>query len=369
MRWVWESRIGAGNRAGGARLTAGMGVSLALVALLSTWALIVGSCQATPHGAPPRGAGVASSPARQVSDTPGSTAEEVPLFVFATIADSHITIGGTADHSYMKACDKGAELLRVYVRDINAHVPRVNFVVHLGDVSDRGKRDEFELARKILDSLNCPMYPLVGNHDNFQSDRKLGWKNFAGMDSTYYAFGYSGLRFVAIDCTENPYVAGSGVACRDSMREWVAADLARNRDRHAIILSHYNMWERPWNPQFDTTAHYAEYKGMKALRQTLDRAGNVVAVINGHVHVNRVEIHNGIYYIDVAATLVGRPSIRYFSVFPDRIEVTFAYISDCKLLDYVASLGKQCASCTVRDHFADFVDGSVSDKQFVIPLK
>jgi 3',5'-cyclic-AMP phosphodiesterase len=344
-------------------------VSLALVGLISSWALIAGSCQATPHGMPTQGAIVSGPSARQVSDAPGSAAEETPLFVFATIADSHITIGGTADHSYMKACDKSADLLRVYVRDINAHVPRVDFVVHLGDVSDRGRKDEFELARKILDSLNCHLFPLVGNHDNFQSDRKLGWKNFARLDSTHYAFDYAGLRFVAIDCTENPYVAGAGVVCSDSMREWVAADLARHRDRRSIILSHYNMWERPWNAQFDTTAHYAEYKGMKALRQTLERAGNVVAVINGHVHVNRVEIHDGIYYVDVGATLVGRPSIRYFSVFRDRIEVTFAYISDCKLLDYVASLGKECLTCTVRSHFADFVDGSVSDKQFVIPLK
>jgi hypothetical protein len=120
---------------------------------------------------------------------------------------------------------------------------------------------------------------------------------------------------------------------------------------------------------FDTTLHYAEYRGMPELRQVLEDAGNVVAVVNGHVHANRVEEHNGIYYVDVGATLVGPPSIRYFYVYPDRIEVTYAYISDQNLLNHVTGLCPGCCCCFNKDQVCAFIDGQESDKRFVIPFR
>lgn len=291
-----------------------------------------------------------------------------PLFVFATIGDSHITTISGPDYKYAKAVDRSARLLAAFVRDINAHSDRVRFAVHLGDVTDKGVWSEFKTAQDILDSLSCRVYPLVGNHDNFESDNKASWKKFARTNSTSYTFDYLGFHFVVIDCTRDPYTPGA-VECDSTLRQWVAKDLAANRDKRSFIFSHYNMWERFWNSQFDTTHHYAEYKGMPELRRVLEDAGNVVAVINGHVHANRVEEHNGIYYVDVGATLVGRPSIRYFYVFPDRVEVSYAYISDCDLVDYVVKVSQGCTNCFDRKGVADYADGGVGDKQFTIVFK
>ncbi|MFH1314059.1 MAG: hypothetical protein ABIJ00_12650 [Candidatus Eisenbacteria bacterium] len=95
----------------------------------------------------------------------------------------------------------------------------------------------------------------------------------------------------------------------------------------------------------------------------------MIAVINGHVHANRVAVHNDIYYIDIGATLVGRPSIRYFRVFPDRIEVTYEYISNRKLLDHTASLCLACKQCFNPLHTSAFMDGDKSDKEFTIQIK
>ncbi|MFZ1946424.1 MAG: metallophosphoesterase [bacterium] len=295
-------------------------------------------------------------------------AGQEPLFVFAVIGDSHITVTSCSDSKYGKAVDKSAELLAAYVKDINAHVPRVSFALHLGDITDKGVWSEFKIARGILDSLDCALYPVVGNHDNFESDNKASWKRFAGMDSTSYAFDFLGFRFIVIDCTQDPYTPGA-VNCRKALREWVAKDLERNRDKHAFVVSHYNMWERFWNSEFDTTRHYEEYKGMRELRSVLEDAGNVVAVINGHVHANRIEEHGGIRYIDVGATLVGRPSVRYFSVFPDRVEITYSYISDKALLDYVVKVSRSCVTCFSKEAMADFADGGTGDKQATILLR
>jgi predicted phosphodiesterase len=290
-----------------------------------------------------------------------------PLFVFATIGDSHISTSSVPDSKYIKANDRSSALLAPYVKDINQRVPPVSFVVHLGDITDTGTQAEFQEAGRILGQLRSPLYPVVGNHDNFQSDDKQGWRKMAGRDSTTYSFDFRGLHFIVIDCTENPYTPGA-VDCDRGLRRWVERDLAANSDKPAVLFSHYNMWERSWNSQFDTTRHYQEYKGMSKLREILTGAGNVVAVVNGHVHANRVEVHDGIYYVDVGATLVGRPSIRYFSVYADRIEVSYAYISDGELLDYVIGLGWDCAGCFDSSKVADFADGDVAQKQFTIPL-
>lgn len=287
--------------------------------------------------------------------------------VFATIGDSHLRDGGYPDTRYIKAMDVSSDLLRAYLGDINAHVPRVNFAVHLGDLTDLGSTREFEIGREIMDSLACPLYPVVGNHDNFKSDAKAGWLAFARRDSATYAFDVEGFHFIVIDCTLDPYQPPY-VDCDSTVRAWVAENLSANRFKPTVVFSHYNMWQRHWNAMFDTTLHYAEYRGMPELRGVLENAGNVVAVVNGHVHANRVEKHNGIYYVDVGATLVGPPSIRYFYVYPDRIDVDFEYLSDQSLFDNVTSLCNQCCCCFSRDDVCDFVDGAPADKRFVIAL-
>lgn len=287
------------------------------------------------------------------------------LFAFAAIADSHIRIITSDDYRYLKAESISRELLAAFVRDINDHDPPMDFAVHLGDITEYGTVQEFSWARTILDSLRCPLYPVVGNHDNFQSDYKQNWLDFAGLDSTHYAFDYFNTNFIVIDCTAQPYIPPY-VNCDHIVRGGLARELALKPLMPTIVLSHYNLWERKWNAGFDTTASYAEYPGVPLLRDILEGAGNVIAVINGHVHANRVEEHDGIYYIDLNATLIGRPSIRYFYVYRNRIEVDYAYISDEVLLAHVESLCPFCTFCFDPDLVCDFIDGTESDKRFTI---
>jgi Icc protein len=293
--------------------------------------------------------------------------DKLHLFVFAAIGDSHIRFDGGQDARYLKDMDDAQALLGNYALDINAHAPPVDFAVQLGDVTDLGKPEEFSMASQALSGLDCHLYAVLGNHDNFQSDHKAGWLRFAGVASPNYAFDVQGFHFIVIDCTLDPYVPPY-VDCGPALREWVADDLAANRGKPTIVFSHFNMWERPWNPMFDTTLVYAEYRGMPELRRVLEASGSVVAVVNGHVHANRVEYHNGIYYVDVGATLVGPPSVRYFCVYPDRIEVTSAYISNQDLFTRVTALCPTCSNCFNPNEVCAFIDGRPEDRQFVIPI-
>lgn len=353
--------------------------ALAVAAAVLVLAALAGSAEPSGSGAAdsaygPGAAGLRTSDspgpehARPARPRPGLFHDRLPNFTFATIGDSHVRTQGPPDLRYLKALDVAGDLLANYVEDINAHIPPVDFAVHLGDITDLGLPEEFAECGAILDSLAPPLYPVVGNHDNFQSDAKLGWKTLAARDSTSYSFDHKGLHFIVIDCTLDPY-APPYVDCDSTVRSWVARDLARSGGEPTIVFSHFNMWERPWNAMFDTTLHYAEYRGMPELREILEAAGNVIAVVNGHVHANRVEEHSGIHYIDVGATLVGPPSVRYFQVYPDRIEVSFAYVSRDSLLEYVTSLCPECTACFDRDSVCSFIDGEANQREFTIPLR
>ncbi len=60
-----------------------------------------------------------------------------------------------------------AERLLKSVLWINAHhiEKNIRFVIVSGDITDSGERSEFEKAKEILDLLEIPYIPLIGNHD------------------------------------------------------------------------------------------------------------------------------------------------------------------------------------------------------------
>lgn len=302
---------------------------------------------------------------------PRAFGDDIPpadyLFVFATIGDSHIEPSGPADFCYLKASHKSRALLENYIDDINKHTPGVDLTIHLGDITEFGTPIEFAIAEEVLDELDCPLYSVLGNHDNFQNDGKRAWKDFAGMESTSYSFDFMNAHFVVVDCTMDPFAAPY-VRCGPAILEWVEADLGAAYPRPSFVICHYNLWERSWNAKFDTTEHYVEYEGMPELRVVLESAGNVVAVINGHVHASRAELHEGIWYIDVGATLVGSPLMRYFYVCEDRVEATYRYISDPYLRGSASRLCRGCVCCFDRESVCKFIEGTESDKVFTMPF-
>jgi calcineurin-like phosphoesterase family protein len=343
------------------------------------------------------------------SAPPGMTPPNVltgsePLFVFAAIGDAHIVddrmVPGFDNRGYLTAGSIAKELLMNYVNDINNHNPRVDFTIVLGDISDKGKSWELRKAKEILGNLTSPYYPVVGNHDNFQDDDKAAWKAAFGYDSTHYVFEYRGFKFIIIDPTLNPYDPPDHIVRFDeSTINWVRSELIKDPQEPTFLVNHYNLLTECWNAQFQTFAevgqkcltakgrsateyqvstrtvhpgdsepaqYYRVWDGGEELRTVLENYGNVVASINGHVHANRIENLNGITYVSVGATLVGRPSVRYFCVYPGRVEVDYQYISDRTLFDHVSNMCPNCSQCSSPGSVCSFIDGQVSDRRSTI---
>ena len=83
-------------------------------------------------------------------------AESAP-FRFVWLSDTHV--GSTT----------GEQDLRAAVRDINS-LTGMSFVVHSGDVTEYGSREQLRLAKEILDGIKIPTHILPGNHDTKWSE-------------------------------------------------------------------------------------------------------------------------------------------------------------------------------------------------------
>ncbi len=114
-------------------------------------------------------------------------------FTFVHLTDIHIGEGqgdyGTPGYlnDTMPVGDIGysAERLRKAVNWINqnAAARNIKFVLVTGDITDSGERSEFEKAKEILDALEIPYIPTIGNHDI--------WPYVRYQDEAPYAYGDS----------------------------------------------------------------------------------------------------------------------------------------------------------------------------------
>lgn len=362
--------------------------------LLATGLALLGASACAPTSEAPGPSGFRRSTERRASD---------PLFLFAVLADPHLPDSRlsppTDDYMHLKALSIAGELLATCVEDINNHSPRVDFTLVLGDISDEGKAWELARAAEILGGLEAPYYPVVGNHDNFQDDDKQAWKDAFGYDSTNYCFDYAGFNFIVIDPTLDPFDPPDHMVHFDeALRDYVRSILDRDPLKPTLIINHYPLLNRCWDSSFRVyheagdnclasetrvisedagperrgypplveVPFYRVYEGGAELRSILENHGNVIASINGHVHANRVQSRNGITYIDVGATLVGRPSIRYFYVYDHRIEVDFEYISDDSLLNHVLGMCPRCRRCSHPNQVCRFINGELESRRFNI---
>jgi predicted MPP superfamily phosphohydrolase len=82
---------------------------------------------------------------------------ESVAFRFAWLSDTHV--GSSTSETDLRAA----------VSDINS-LTGLSFVVLSGDVTEYGSREQFRVAKGLLDGLKCPCHVLPGNHDTKWSE-------------------------------------------------------------------------------------------------------------------------------------------------------------------------------------------------------
>ncbi len=194
---------------------------------------------------------------------------------FAVIADPHIGSDGADGH------------LREAIRSIDAD-PGVEFVLLLGDLSDKGDAESYVEAAEILSRLNKPFYVTTGNHDAKSPERYARFREAFGRG--YFRFDAGGMRFVGLPTGPSEPdrhatlsaddAAALAEACRDSLP--------------VIVAAHHTP---------DLIAHGAQlFSGIET--------GRIVLWLAGHIHRNSVHpTHPGSSVVNISTLEDGRYNI------------------------------------------------------------
>jgi predicted phosphodiesterase len=284
------------------------------------------------------------------------------LFRFGILGDMHI------------GSKKGETMARAAIDDLNASGAEI--VVQLGDITDRGEREQFRAALEILRGLEMPWATMMGNHDvfSYQEARLSGREYYPdafGREPDGVLLEHKGFRFAVLDSVEHgaspfgPFdlVAGvleegpGGAIVRGALsapQHQILADVAAPGAPPTFVFLHH--------PPQPFTGFPPVLFGLRdadsgRLHATVD-SGNVWGIFAGHTHRNsRTTELSGVFAQEVG---IAR-DYPFGYALVDVTERGFAYrfqqISDEDLL-------KKMASATL-DIFRRYGEGSPDERAFV----
>jgi 3',5'-cyclic AMP phosphodiesterase CpdA len=264
-------------------------------------------------------------------------------------AEPFLRFGVIADPQYADA-DPRPEMARYY-RNSPAKLAEaietfngedLAFVVTLGDLIDRDW-GSFDRILPAYEALRHESVLLPGNHDFSVASEKLADVHARlGMPAPWHQFLRGGIRFVVIDGNEislfstpegeprndeakrrlealtaagainaKPWNAGMG----DGQFAWLEQTLAdaRERGEKVVVMGHY-----PLFPQHDHNLWDCD-----RVVDLFERAGNVLAYLNGHYHAGNLGRHGSTWYVNFKG-MVDTETENTFAVVEihaDRIEI------------------------------------------------
>jgi outer membrane protein assembly factor BamB len=171
--------------------------------------------------------------------------------------------------------------------ELNSLVDEINkrtdlkFVLITGDITERGKNEELESAKKILDNLKIKYFLIPGTNDVHWSESACSkWKEIWKDDK--FEFEYNGIRFIGISGAI-PWQGGKGHISPENLN-WLDNILAKINQQQEIILVLNNQLESEIDNWFEVT------------NKLINK--NIVAVISGQGEKNK---HYNFHGIDCAS--------------------------------------------------------------------
>lgn len=181
------------------------------------------------------------------------------------------------------------------------NVQSVDFAVELGDLINSGNSFETELSylidiEKTFAQCQAPRHYVFGNHC-VERLTKQQFIEHTAATAPHYSFDVASFHFIVLDgCYRSdgtPYGGGEH-EWEDSMipddeLAWLASDLATTSSK-TIVFTHQRLDDDP---------PYG-LRNAQAVRDALDDSGQVIAVFQGHAHVNDHNEINDTHYITLA---------------------------------------------------------------------
>jgi len=192
---------------------------------------------------------------------------------------------------------------------------KLELAIHLGDAVDGSADRETELDYvnafgRTFAAFRGERHAVLGNHD-LGSLTKAEFLQQCRIPhaAPYYSFAHKGFHFVMLDsnCHEDGRDLSRGDLPWDTtwiapaQIEWLERDLAAAHGQPAIVCCHGNLDDRLWQDALDPHV----VRNAADVRDVLERAGNVLAVISGHYHLGMHTVVQGIPHLALAAMVEG----------------------------------------------------------------
>jgi alkaline phosphatase len=183
----------------------------------------------------------------------------------------------------------------------------IGTLIELGDFVDAAETPATEVAylesiEKVF-SLHCEdRHYVLGNHCVWTLTKQQFADHCGARSQSYYSFDRNGVHLVVLDACfradgvsyGNRNYEWTDTEIPPVEREWLEEDL-RETDLPTLVFVHQRL---------DTEGHYA-VKSAPQVRDILQGSGKVLAVFQGHNHVNDHRLIGDIHYCTLAAAIEG----------------------------------------------------------------
>lgn len=237
-------------------------------------------------------------------------------FSFIQVGDTHI---GTKS-GYPKVDSKLERLVQI------ANEGDYDFLILTGDIADGGSskllKPDMIKVKGILDKLNIPYYPAVGNHETMgREDSTKTYSSVLGFEPNYY-FIYDDILFISLN--DSGFIEDKG------RNNYLRSVLKEFPDIEKIIFCHVPLVNMRDEKALSRSFGFPSYKldDNSLIDIIRDDSSSILMVLSGHLHLSGWVKDCGIFHI-VASGLANYPcQYLIYDVYEDSIEVTVKQIDN-----------------------------------------
>lgn len=227
---------------------------------------------------------------------------------FALISDIHFGPEARFGGKLRKLTAQGPALVQAFVDRMNREV-RPDFLVNLGDdIEDEDLEADRARYRACIDALRGAEADLVnvaGNHDVIHlapADLLEIWGRGGEGAALYSSFDRGDYHFVVLHTRERKDL---DVSVGIEQLAWLEKDLNASKGKPVIGLMHHSVADQDLrgNRWFEGKPNICLVRERRAIRALFEAHGGVLAVFNGHLHWNHLDVIRGIPYVTLQSLI------------------------------------------------------------------
>jgi Icc protein len=204
---------------------------------------------------------------------------------FVHLTDLHIGDEATDDHLFSNT----QETLKQVLALVETIEPKPSFIVASGDLANRGDAESYAILKQIMAETDLPVIYAIGNHDTREGFYAgMGMESDASDTPYFHDRIVDGIHIVTLDSSTPGYIGGT---IEDEQFAWLEAVLDTHPDLPKLIVSHHP----PALGEGDDVAHWRHIAYDHSVRfANLLKGRNIVGILSGHIHHDRVSVWNGV---------------------------------------------------------------------------